>query len=106
MRIDGTQPEQNGVSINRAESNRPERASSGRHQKAALTGSADRVALSPDAKLMAGALKAAGESPAVRQELVERLRQKLAAGEVGSNVERLAESLITHLLAQDGSDAV
>lgn len=98
MRIDGSYADQNGVSIGRAESTRPERAVSGRRQPPAASASEDRVALSSDAELVASAMKAASEPPAIRQELVDRLRQKLDAGEVGTNVERLADHLIARLL--------
>lgn len=58
----------------------------------------DRVEVSPDAKLMTSALDAAQKSPAIRTELVERLRQKLNSGELGKDSAKLADRLIDDLL--------
>ena len=60
--------------------------------------STDRVEVSSDAKLMGAALKAATDAPAVRTELVEAMKQKLAAGEIGKDSGRLADRLIDDLL--------
>lgn len=61
---------------------------------------ADRVELSPDARLMETAVKAVEKSPAVRQDVVERVRAKLAAGEVGNDPVRLADRIIDNLLSR------
>ena len=61
---------------------------------APATGPADRVELSGDAALRAAALKAATESPAIRTELVDRMRQKLNAGQVGQDAAALADAII------------
>lgn len=58
----------------------------------------DRVEVSPDAQLMTAALDAAKKTPAIRTELVERLRQKLNAGELGKDSAKLADRLIDDLL--------
>lgn len=58
----------------------------------------DRVEVSPDAQLMTTALSATQKTPAIRTELVERLRQKLNAGEVGRDSGTLADRLIDDLL--------
>jgi flagellar biosynthesis anti-sigma factor FlgM len=60
--------------------------------------SRDRVDVSPDAKLMTSALDAAQKTPAIRTELVEALRQKLNAGELGKDSGKLADRLIDDLL--------
>lgn len=60
--------------------------------------SRDRVEVSPDAQLMTSALSAAQKAPAIRTGLVERLRQKLNAGEVGRDSAKLADRLIDDLL--------
>jgi flagellar biosynthesis anti-sigma factor FlgM len=62
--------------------------------------STDRVEVSSDAKLMGAALKAATDAPAVRTELVEAMKQKLAAGEIGKDSGRLADRMIDDLLKE------
>src|SRR5688572_20093291 len=56
--------------------------------------SGDRVELSGDAALLAAAVKAATEAPAIRTELVDRMREKLAAGKVGNDSGRLADAIL------------
>jgi flagellar biosynthesis anti-sigma factor FlgM len=58
----------------------------------------DRVQVSGDAALAAAARRAADEAPNVRQDLVEKMRAKLSAGEIGNDAERLADRLIDHML--------
>jgi negative regulator of flagellin synthesis FlgM len=58
----------------------------------------DRVALSADAALAADALKAIQDSPDIRLELIEKMRRLMADGELGANVESLADSLIDNML--------
>jgi anti-sigma28 factor (negative regulator of flagellin synthesis) len=54
--------------------------------------------VSADAQLMKTALDEVQKSPAIRTELVERLRQKLNAGEIGNDAGKLADRLIDDLL--------
>ena len=61
-------------------------------------GGTDTVELSSDAKLLAAALKASNEATSVRTELVEQMKQKLAAGEIGNDSGRLADRIIDDLL--------
>lgn len=61
-------------------------------------GGADKVELSSAAQLMAAAFKATSDTPAVRTEVVEAMKQKLAAGEIGNDSGRLADRLIDDLL--------
>ncbi len=58
----------------------------------------DRVQVSEHAALAASARRLADETPDIRQDLVDRMRAKLAAGDVGSDAGRLADRLIDHLL--------
>ena len=58
----------------------------------------DLVELSPQAQLVGRAVHTASAGPAVREDKVEGARQKLAAGEIGQDAERLADRLIDHLL--------
>jgi flagellar biosynthesis anti-sigma factor FlgM len=58
----------------------------------------DKVEVSADAKLLTAALKATNSSPEIRADVVERMRQKMAAGELGQDSGRLADRLIDDLL--------
>jgi hypothetical protein len=60
----------------------------------------DDVGLSPDAQLLGSAVRAAGQTPDIRPDVVERARRKLAAGEVGRDVVRLADRMIDTFLAR------
>ena len=57
-------------------------------------GVSERVALSADAALRSAALEAVHALPAVRAELVDRMRQKLDAGQIGQDSERLADAIL------------
>ena len=60
-------------------------------------GGTDKVELSSDAKLLAAALKATDETT-VRTDVVEAMKQKLAAGEIGNDSGRLADRMLDDLL--------
>jgi flagellar biosynthesis anti-sigma factor FlgM len=60
----------------------------------------DKVEVSSDAKLMAAALKASSEAPAVRSDVVEAMKKKLEAGEIGNDAGRLADRIIDDLLKE------
>lgn len=100
MKIEGNRPDQVAGSkeaaasqdVDRLQLNRGDRAERGADR------GGDRVDLSVDAQLMSSAVRAAERSPEVRQDLVERARQKLAAGELGRDVEKLADRIIDSLL--------
>ena len=62
--------------------------------------SGDRVEVSADARLLGKAVDAAAKAPEIRQDVVERAKAKLAAGEVGNDANRLADRLIDSLLAK------
>jgi flagellar biosynthesis anti-sigma factor FlgM len=62
------------------------------------TADGDTVRLSPQAQFVDRALQAASATPAIRQDKVEQARQKLAAGEIGADADRLANKLIDSLL--------
>ena len=59
---------------------------------------ADQLTLSPEAQLLKAAAEAAAGDPAVRTELVEKMRALLAEGKVGIDADQLAESLIDDVL--------
>ncbi len=84
------------------QSNQAERVQSGRDQsRTGTAGSAggDRVEVSADARLLSRAVSAAEQAPEIRQDVVERAKQKLAAGEIGNDPARLADRIIDSLLS-------
>lgn len=68
-------------------------------RSAGVRAEGDRVEVSADARLLSSAVSAAEQAPEIRQDVVERMRQKLAAGEIGSDPIRLADRLIDSLLS-------
>jgi len=68
-------------------------------RSAGVQAAGDRVEVSADARLLSSAVSAAEQAPEIRQDVVERMRQKLAAGEIGSDPVRLADRLIDSLLS-------
>lgn len=106
MRIEGNRPNSVG-SANEAQQSQASQAAeqarngqSSRADEAASTSQGDRVRLSSDAKLLGSAVKAASQSPDIRPDVVERARQKLAAGEVGRDVVKLADRMIDSFLSR------
>jgi flagellar biosynthesis anti-sigma factor FlgM len=96
MKIEG-----NGQNLESVAAQRADRMTYGRTQQASGTVTAqgsDRVQVSESAALAATACRAADEAPDIRQDLVEKMRAKLAAGEIGKDAERLADSMIDHML--------
>ena len=61
-------------------------------------GAGDTVEVSADAKLLSEAAKAAQAAPAIRADVVERMKEKLAAGEVGNDAGRLADRMLDDIL--------
>lgn len=96
MKIEGSKPNLESIAAQR-----PDRVNTERAKNAYGTVTSqgtDRVQVSGDAALAASARRLADETPDIRHDLVERMRAKLAAGEVGTDAERLADSIIDHLL--------
>ena len=56
----------------------------------------DAVTLSDDAKLMRTAMHAAGQTPDIRQDVVERMRAALDKGDIGNDPGVLADALINN----------
>ena len=59
---------------------------------------ADQLSVSAEAKLLKAAAEAAANAPEVREELVEKMRALLAQGEIGTDADSLADSLIDDVL--------
>lgn len=97
MKIEGNRPNHEASATQRLDGIR-----NGRSGQAATAGGrqGDRVQLSPDAALAQSALQAAGQTPAIRQDVVERARKALDAGQIGNDPERLADRLIDQMLGR------
>jgi flagellar biosynthesis anti-sigma factor FlgM len=59
---------------------------------------ADQLSVSAEAKLLEAAAEAAANAPDVRRELVDKMRALLAQGEIGTDADSLADSLIDDVL--------
>ena len=99
MKIEGNAPNQPSPTeqTRQTEKAAPTRATVGETSPAAAD---DRVNLSTDARLVAEVVRAVNQAPEIRQDLVERARAKLEAGEVGADLNRLADRLIDDLLSR------
>ena len=60
--------------------------------------SGDTVEVSADARLLSQAVKLVNDTPDIRMDVVERMREKLAAGNVGNDAGRLADRMLDDLL--------
>lgn len=69
----------------------------GRTGQGSRSARTDSVEVSSDARLLNQALKAASEGTGIRQDRVDEMRKKLAAGELGDDANRLADRLIDDL---------
>lgn len=102
MKIEGNRPEETARTDQAPQAQQAQQAERvqaariGRDPQVRAGG--DRVELSTDAQLMSTALREVARTPPVRQDVVERVRQKLAAGEVGQDPLRLADRIIDSLL--------
>ncbi len=97
MKIEGNSPTPEAANPYRVDQARSDRT--GKSDRDASPGT-DRVDLSADAQLVRRAMRAAEGAPAIRRDLVEQMRQRLAAGKVGNDSARLADRLIDHLLGK------
>jgi flagellar biosynthesis anti-sigma factor FlgM len=105
MKVEGHRPNPSATANETTSANAASAAERVQHErtqqaKRATPASQDRVEVSPDARLLDAAVRAVGQAPDVRQDVVERARQKLAAGEVGRDVNALADKIIDSLLSR------
>jgi flagellar biosynthesis anti-sigma factor FlgM len=96
MKIEGSKPNLESVAAQQLDRVTTDRAKQA-HSAVTSQGS-DRVQVSGDAALAAKARRLADETPDIRHDLVERMRAKLAAGEIGKDAERLADRMIDDML--------
>jgi flagellar biosynthesis anti-sigma factor FlgM len=96
MKIEGSKPNLESVAAQRTDRVATDQAKQA--HGAVTTQGSDRVQVSGDAALAAKARRLADETPDIRHDLVERMRAKLAAGEIGTDAERLADRMIDDML--------
>lgn len=98
MKIQGDRP--SGVQ-DAGQTQQVDKAAQQRAQQArAAADTGDRVEVSADARLLGKAVDAAAKAPEIRQDVVERAKARLAAGEIGNDASRLADRLIDSLLTK------
>lgn len=98
MKIQGDRP--SGVQ-DAGQTQQVDKAAQQRTQQArSAADTGDRVDVSADARLLGKAVDAAAKAPEIRQDVVERAKAKLAAGEIGNDANRLADRLIDSLLTK------
>ena len=97
MKIEGNNPNSSldPVAAAKTEAAKPNAGTSGSQSTSGAN--ADTVELSPDARLADRVRQEAASSPTIRQELVEKAKQRLAAGEVGADPMALADKLIDQM---------
>ena len=100
MKIDGYRPAQDTEATDASRRTAADQGVKRSGAERPAASKSDRVEVSEGAQLLASAISAANEAPAVRTDLVERLRQKLNAGEIGNDSARLADRLIDDLLGK------
>ena len=98
MRIDGNIPAQDAQATDGTRRTAAE--ATGRTSGSLLpkSTSSDRVELSGDAALLAGALRAANAASDVRSDRVEAARERLQQGRVGADPLSLADAILRELL--------
>lgn len=98
MKIQGDRP--SGVN-DAGQAQQVDKAAQQRAQQArGAADGGDRVEVSADARLLGKAVDAAAKAPEIRQDVVDRAKAKLAAGEIGNDPGRLADRLIDSLLSK------
>ena len=94
MKIDGNRPSHDTSAADGTRRSGKDGGVRHGHGIGPATSSGDRVELSGDAALRANALKAALETPGIRTELVEKMREKLNAGKIGQDAGALADAIL------------
>jgi flagellar biosynthesis anti-sigma factor FlgM len=98
MKIQGDRP--SGVH-DAGQAQQVDKASQQRAQQArGGTDAGDRVEVSADARLLGKAVDAASKAPDIRQDVVDRAKARLAAGEIGADPVRLADRMIDSFLSK------
>src|SRR6266498_2421524 len=97
MKIEGNAPQIDTRALDRLEK-AVARTSEATSAQAPSTSGTDQLSLSPEAQLARVADEAARQTPGIRQDLVDQMRELLDRGEIGHDAERTADALIEHWL--------
>jgi flagellar biosynthesis anti-sigma factor FlgM len=99
MKVEGDRP---NPEIAAARSHKAEKTATEAARQAPVSkpDKGDSVAVSSDAALASSAVKAANESPDIRPDVVERMKQLRDRGELGKDVGKLSDSLIDAMLGK------
>ena len=98
MKIEGNRSTGDAEAASAADAARKAERSTARPAEQGASGGQDTVQVSADARLLAAALKATTDAAPIRTEVVEAMKQKLAAGEIGADSSALADRIIDDLL--------
>ena len=98
MRIDGNIPAQDAQATDSTRRTASEGSGRANGPLAPKSWSSDRVELSGDVALLAGALRAASAAGDVRTDRVEAAREKLQQGRIGADPLSLADAILRDLL--------
>lgn len=98
MRIDGQHLPGDAELTRRLEGAKSTELSSGSPAVPGTGAASDRVEVSAEAQLVAAALQAAHDAPAVRPDAVQRGRLALESGTLGQDAMRLADRILDALL--------
>lgn len=98
MKISGERANDLGTTNQVQASDRRSGNGTGAAHAPAAAPATDRFDVSADVRLVNDAVRAVHQSPEIRTDKVEQAKQKLAAGELGADPERLAERMIDSLL--------
>ena len=99
MKVEGDRPNPE-ISASRSQKAEKTAAETARQAPVSKPDKGDSVAVSSDAALASSAVKAANESPDIRPDVVERMKQLRDSGELGRDVGKLADSLIDAMLGK------
>ena len=94
VKIEGQRPELLNQALDRVGRPTPPAGNQTSATPALAATSGDAVELSGDAQLLQAAIKAAEKAPAIRQDVVEKMRAALAKGEIGNDAQQLADSML------------
>jgi negative regulator of flagellin synthesis FlgM len=98
MKIDGQRAELLNQALDRVGRPTGQSGSQTSATSAFSATSNDEVTLSGDAQFIQAAMKAADQAPAIRQDVVEKMRAALAKGEIGNDPQKLADAILDNWL--------
>ena len=89
-----------GAGVNQLQNNEQTQAVDSRVQKTETTQNADNIQLSQRARLMQKASKAIADTPDVRQDMVDPLKEAVDQGSYPVDPQKVANSMIANMLME------